>query len=432
MGQKPHYTTEQLNFIEPYLKTDKPSREIANICIKNKLFVGRDIQPLTLKINRLREKQGINNTNKAHKTSTVFNKDIDIYKNLDVLLTAIMEHKDSSAECEALYKYYKNNLDKLKFNTSTDFCQYYKNYRDSKKWQEQAVVDEINNNSTSIYKTVYLTTSDINAMKTSSKRMKLKDFIVICETIKVNIYHCINEDDFRGLIMSIKLRSKETRDFIHTYGLNIQYEKLFPIEGSFNIAINHTTFNKNVITKEEVEQEIKKFYHFDTFYDMSEWEDVINSYITNKQPEVKTYKSLKELPAAPEITEPVLDRNLFTEFANAMSSNELATNLSNIYNNYKTLNNIEDKWNKTMRDEMINIILSTHSDLIEKKENKYTVDGKPYINTYFVLKTEPIFNDVVDDFIIEQIKSLKFNTINEALACKAGLLTVISKYYKQG
>lgn len=444
MGKIIKYTASEDDYIVECINLGmKPDKIIAQKCLQHPtMFKGREETPLSLHIYRIRSKikNELNNpieTAKLKEKTIISDKttDISVYKNIDVLLTSILEQKTNSEDNEALYEFISNNVNdkNLRIHSSEQMSVLYNKYRDKKGYKEQAMVNEINKNSVKIHKRTNLTEQKISGIKSGNTYSKLNDFIVISQVIKNDVYNLIDADEFRKLLISFKLRPNEIRKFIRTNNLGFKYEDLFPIQPSVLVYKNHPTSKKDVTSIEEVVNDIKHFYHFDYDYDLSDWKQTISTHIPLTVKE-KPIHDLKNLNPSLFDDEPSLDEEQFTEFVKNNSKETFLSSINDIDKLYCSQYNITRTWNSKIRIQMDNIIRSIYPDLIQNKRQNVTKDGKTYTCVYYTLPQEikqskdELFNTTLDDCIIEKLMDMKFNTINDAMRFKARLLNIMADF----
>lgn len=433
MGSRTNYSTEEINFITSNLQAGMDISTLMEECLNHStLFNNREENGIRQKINRLKNKIKVEN----HKLIN----DIEMYKNLDIFLTKLGEVKKYSPEDEVLYTYISDSVYQLKFHASEEFKTFFNTYRDNKYYEEQAVIDKINNNSSKVYTKTHLTKTDIAGMKSRNRYMRLRDFIVICSTIQMDIYDGIDNNEFNKLLSSIRIKGEQIKKFIKDYNLPFNYIEMFPVYPSVINYKNSPNRNKNVATIDEIKTDVIKCFHFDSTVDLTNWEEIllkeIPLTIQTEEPVKNTtiIKNLKDLPDLNNVCdEEQFKEEQFKEYIINVGQDNCLTTIGNIFDNYKNQYNLNIAWNANIRKIMSDIILSVYPNLIAKYEPKQTKTGQKYTEVHYELnepkKTgDAFFNLTIDDCILEKLMDMKFNTIGDAIKFKARLLNIMADY----
>ena len=431
MGARANYSTEEINFITSNLQAGMDITTLMEQCLNHStLFNNREENGIRQKINRLKNKIKVENNKPVN--------DIETYKNLDIFLTKLNEAKKYSLEDEALYTYISDSVYQLKFHASEEFKTFFNTYRDNKYYEEQAVIDKINNNSSKVYTKTYFTKTDIAGMKSRNRYMRLRDFIVVCSTIQMDIYDGIDNNEFNKLLSSIRVKGEQIKKFIKDYVLPFDYVEMLPIYPSVINYKNSPNRNKNVATIDEIKADVIKCFHFDSTVDLTSWEEIllkeIPLTIQTEEPVKNTVliKNLKDLPDLNNGNEEQFNEEQFKEYIINAGQDNCLTTIGNIFDNYKNQYNLDITWNANIRKIMSDIILSIYPDLIAKYEPKQTKTGQKYTEVHYELSnpktTNSLFNLTIDDCILEKLMDMKFNTIGDAIKFKARLLNIMADY----
>ena len=431
MGARANYSTEEINFITSNLQAGMDITTLMEQCLNHStLFNNREENGIKQKICRLRNKIRVENHESIN--------DIETYKNLDIFLTKLNEVKKYSPEDEALYTYISDSVYQLKFHASEEFKTFFNTYRDNKYYEEQAVIDKINNNSSKVYTKTYFTKTDIAGMKSRNRYMRLRDFIVVCSTIQMDIYDGIDNNEFNKLLSSIRVKGEQIKKFIKDYNLSFDYVEMLPIYPSVINYKNSPNRNKNVATIDEIKTDVIKCFHFDSTVDLTSWEEIllkeIPLTIQTEEPVKNTVliKNLKDLPDLNNGNEEQFNEEQFKEYITNAGQDNCLTTIGNIFDNYKNQYNLDITWNANIRKIMSDIILSIYPDLIAKYEPKQTKTGQKYTEVHYELcepkTTDNLFNLAIDDCILEKLMDMKFNTIGDAIKFKARLLNIMADY----